>query len=119
MQIGRVEGTLTTAVQLLREIQDYVADTPQHVVATAGESQVVRDPPLMRSFFELYLATSNGEELLCEHALLNFSWDKRNKNSTRAQSDATPDVELFSCGCPSVTDWSLTSHTERLNSFGR
>jgi hypothetical protein len=117
MQMGRVEDTLTIAVNLLKEIQDYVAHSLHDIVAETGVNQVVKGPPLTRSSFELYLATNKDEELLCGHALLNLDWDKR--NSAPAQSDAEPEVKLFSCGCPSTPESPSPTHTERLKSFSR
>lgn len=93
MQIDRAEDTLTSAIDHLREIQEYVVDSLRDAVVETGETQIIKGPPLARSSFELYSATNTGEELLCGHALLNLDWDKRSRSL--AQGDAESDMKLL------------------------
>lgn len=118
MQIDRIEGTLTSAMTLLREIQEYMTDSLRDaVVVPPGETQITQDPPLTRSFFELYSATKTGEELLCGHAMLNLDWDKKSRQGARG--DAESALKLFTCACHLTPDSPLPPHTSRLNSFSR
>lgn len=114
-QIGQLGNTLNTAVDLLKEIQDYVSNSLREIPMDSNQELTTKGPPLTQAFFRLYLATARGEELVCDHCLISSDWDK--KHRTSEQGDVPRKPHLFICACPSSAQSGLTPHSLRLESF--
>ena len=117
MQTVQVESSVTDALNLLREIREHLSKNIQDVRAGVKEMHGAGQPPLARASFNLYMETSNFQDLVCENAAIQREWDKSSPVPSRGETE--PDGQLFECMCSGTLGTGQPPHKKRLQAFSR